>query len=144
MDSFREILFDYRTTARAHLGCIGRIDQNHFATGTRSLVRNVSPESIPACIQYSLSHVWFLFDEIFDIDIFQADYAIIIDYLMAELMREVISEVPKSFIDMTDNLCGLLAFGRSMRELVFLALGNGKFIFTCREISLILYENAIG
>jgi len=75
MDSFREILFDYRTTARAHLGCIGRIDQNYFATGTRSLVRNVSPESIPACIQYSLSHVWILFDAIFDIVEARKDFA---------------------------------------------------------------------
>jgi hypothetical protein len=110
MDSFGEIFLYNCTTARAHLRCIGRIDQNHFTTGTFSLVRNVCPEPIPAYIQHALSHVRFLFDEILDIDVFQTDYAIIIHYLTAELMSKVIPKISKPFIDMTDLLGGLLAF----------------------------------
>ena len=62
---------------------------------------------------------------------------------MTELMSKIVSEIAKPFIDMTD-LLSCLPFRRFVWEFILLTLCIGMLLFTCCQISLILYENAIG
>ena len=97
MYSDRQILFDDLTTTRAHLRCIGRIDQNDPSTSIFRFVRSVLYQFVPCRIQDTLRKV-VIMDHVGYIQIFKYYYSVFIDPFSTQLLGEIFSSIGYSLI----------------------------------------------
>ncbi|MFN8494400.1 MAG: hypothetical protein U0350_42765 [Caldilineaceae bacterium] len=140
MNTHTQVFLNKRTTTRATLAGVFRINQDDTPTGAFSLVRcalnQLTPSHIGnAFIELVAKDLGFVRHHCFDRQILKANDGKIIDQLARSFMCKIGSFVADSFVNAPDNLLGFFAFDGSLCRF-------SEFALCFRHCFLIFAEEA--
>lgn len=127
-------LLNQSTTPAASFGCMARVNQYDFTTGTFCLVREVLHQLVPGRIRDALSQAVIL-EHVLTVQLFESKYAVLVYQLAREFVRKVLTPVDDTLVNVLNSLT---SFG-SLR-CAFLSLR--EFALRLRQFFLFLPEEA--
>jgi len=113
MDSIREFFSLSVPTLTTGLSCVSRVNSYQSPIGTFSLIRQVLSKSRPCSIRDTFRKTTIM-HHLINRQIFNTDYAILINNFSGFLMTKVITPVRYSFMHFGNSLASFLSFRTSL------------------------------